>query len=260
MISPIIAINNHEYCKKICKSQTLQKDLPQKNEIQLSNYKAGQAILARNNICFKNILHEHGKVLPKSYSYDIYQVEESIQPYITAEITCNSDIPRKEGIKGVYLFALYDQISEQQDDKIEYIASGVDINSRGLVLTCGKENVLNTLRKLDTNFINVNISPQHIKEAKQIAPVGLFLSRKTDEYKKEFDDILTDMPEEEYEKIIAQITEEDIHKFNNEIIKNSDVKVNIVLNSKDYKELKDNINNFYKWRYKNENFENWCTK
>ena len=98
---------------------------------------------------------------------------------------------------------------------------------------------------IKSDFINNNITPKHLENAKKIASTGLFLSRRTGDFKYEFDDIPEDMPEEEYEKMIEKITMEDLKTFNNNFISNSDVEVNITLNKKDYEKYKDNIVKYF---------------
>ena len=95
---------------------------------------------------------------------------------------------------------------------------------------------------IDSGFINLDIKEKNIKDIKQVAPIWLFLSRKTDEYKNLFEDIPKDMSEEQYEKLISEFTKEDIQKLHADIIKNSDININVVVNKNDYKNNKEKIN------------------
>ena len=136
-----------------------------------------------------------------------------------------------------------DEIFADKNKKIaNFVASGMDINHRGLVLSCSASDVPKVLKMIDSGFINLDIKEKNIKDIKQVAPIWLFLSRKTDEYKNLFEDIPKDMSEEQYEKLISEFTKEDIQKLHADIIKNSDININVVVNKNDYKNNKEKIN------------------
>ncbi len=237
MISPINQINYQGYYIK--PSVLKQKQKEQTNEIQLSGYQTGQGILARNNICFK----QHERILTKSFSCNLKVVDEQIPLYISVEITSNSDIPAKQGLKSIYLMLVNGEIFDEKNNKFaNFIASGIDINQRGLVLSCSPNDVPKVLKMIDSDFINLDIKDSSLRDLKQVASAWLFLSRKTDEHQNVFKDIPADMSEEEYEKLISEFTKEDIQKLHADIIKNSDININVVVNKNDYKNHEDEIN------------------
>ena len=143
------------------------------------------------------------------------------------------------------MFALNDQLNEIPiSDNINDLNSNLDISARNINFVCPAENIVEVLDTLGRDFINVKINPKHIQEAKQLAPIGYFLYVKADEFQKEYSDVPKNIPEKEFEDLIDKITNEDIKSLNDNIIKNSNIKMTIKMGANDYSEYKDSIQNF----------------
>jgi hypothetical protein len=233
IINPISFTNSNNNYVKYNQDRYRSKSIQQRNG--LSDYKTGQAILAKNCVVFKQKLH------PLSYTYNIDATDENIRPNFSIEITSVNKFPVKPGLPAIFLFALNDQISEEQQiKKIPYLKSEQTLYKRSANIESNISDIERNLNIINI-LINSNIDKKHINSAKKIASTGLFVNRKTGEFSEEYQDIPKNLSEDEYEKIINKISMSDINKFNEDFINNSNVKINIKLNKKDYERMKDNI-------------------
>lgn len=215
------------------------------NSYQLSKYELSKAQFALKNISFTSIARNTSKVQPKSFEYTV-ELEQNIKkPQISIELNSDINIPENKEIKSVYLFALNDQLNEIPiSDDINDFNNNLDILTRSISFVCPAKNIIGVLDTLCRDYINVEINPKHIQKAKQLAPIGYFLYVKADEFQKEYSDLPKNIPEKEFEALIDKITNEDIKSLNDNIIKNSNIKMTIKMDENDYSEYKDNIQNF----------------
>ena len=91
----------------------------------------------------------------------------------------------------------------------------------------------------------LKIDEKHINTAKKLAPVLLFLSRKTNEYQDEMFDIPLSMSEKEYESLLASISYKDLIEYNDNLLKNSQLKMEISMNKEYYKHHSDILTKYF---------------
>ena len=81
----------------------------------------------------------------------------------------------------------------------------------------------------------------------------LFLSRKTNEYQDEMFDIPLNMSEEEYESLLASISYKDLIEYNNNLSKNSQLKIEISMNKEYYEHNSEILMKYFNtWSNSNE--------
>ena len=210
------------------------------------NYDVCLFFFNNKNIIFKRNENKTNTITSNNFIYNINYVDENILPTISVSILARNEIPMKLGGKGLYLMALNDSICEKQTDKnIKSLNYSLNTDKRTLELTCPASDINKALNMIKSDFIHNDITPKHLENVKKIASTGLFLSRKTGDFKYAFDDIPEDMLEGDYEKMIEKITMEDLKTFNSNFISNSDIELNITLNKKDYEKYKDNIAKYF---------------
>ena len=171
IISPISFTNSNNNYVKYNQARYRFKSIQQHNG--LSYYRTEQAILAKNCVVFKQKLH------PLSYTYNIDATDENISPNFSIEITSVNKFPVKQGLPAIFLFALNDQISEeQQTKKIPYLKLEQTLYKRFANIESNLSNIERDLNIINI-LINSNIDKKHINSAKKIASTGLFINRKT---------------------------------------------------------------------------------
>lgn len=180
----------------------------------------------------------------KTSNVEISLVDEQNDPEVTVELNINNKrFSVKQGLYPIYKMALHDQMTEElkENPELKEKSGQICINSKKISLTCPQEQLNETLKMIKDKFINVKIDPKHLDDAKKLAPVALFLNRKTGEYEGDFDDIPQGMSEEEYVSLISGISQEDINKYNKDILNNSSIKVKLSVNRNFYNKNKDEI-------------------
>ena len=210
MLHPISAIKtNQQYYQKNKITQAQPQISAQ--TLELSGVDVGKAIAAQRNVSFRNTQIDSSRNVMLNSICEVNLVDEKIDPVFSIEITSNKNFVGKKGVKGILLLALNNQMCEKQEEgNLKYVSSVLTSTERGVLLTCPTQNIGKMLEIINNNFVNAQIDIKHINDAKQLAPVGLFLSRKTENYKDEFSDIPANMSEEDYEKLISKITARDI--------------------------------------------------
>ena len=127
-------------------------------------------------------------------------------------------------------------------------------NSKKINFTSNQNEFIKSVKMLDDSFFQTKIDEKHIDTAKKLAPVALFLSRKTGEYQEELFDIPKDMNEEQYEKIIQTISQKDLAEYSNDLFKNSQLKVDIYMNKEYYNQNSHVLLGYFKsWSNVDEN-------
>ena len=251
MIRPTNISTNPTYYSKIPAKQTqeVNTSIP---SFELSGYKTGQAILARNNISF----YSQPFIKKITPCCTLILTDEPCNPTVQINMMCDKNFKIKQGLFLIYSMALNDQIYEQNQRNGGVITSYLSCrpNSKKIDFTSNQDEFIKSVKMLNDCFFKTKIDEKHIDTAKKLAPVALFLSRKTDEYQEELFDIPKDMTEEQYEKLIQTISQKDLAEYSNDLFKNSQLKVNIYMNKEYYNQNSHVLLGYFKsWSNVDEN-------
>ena len=178
-----------------------------------------------------------------SHAYLFYskdkQLNNDIAELFSHIIFCENHIPCFEcaGCKKTEL---------NKNPDIKDRGSYIRPDGRCLDIRCSQEDLIPTLRLIKSKFIDAEIDPKHLEEAKMLAPIGLSLDRKINESPGIYYDLPTEISEEDYEKYAKTFTMEDLDKYNKEVLKNTDKELCLYSNRKFYEENKEEIEEIIK--------------
>ena len=248
MINPVsFNIVNEQYInKQNSQNGVLKPSFADTNNVKLSNYEVGQAILNRNNISFLS----QSSILKINPYCTLVLTDKQCNPTMHIEMVSHKNIPIKQGLFAIYSMALNDQIYEQNKNIDGVVTSHLICkpNRKKFDFEVSQDNFLYSAKMINDFFFKTKINEKHINTAKKLAPVVLFLSRKTNEYQDEMFDIPLSMSEEEYESLLASISYKDLVEYNNNLLKNSQLKIEISMNKEYYKHNSDILTKYFnKW-------------
>ncbi len=219
--------------------------------LELSGYQAGRAMLAQNNVSFS----PQPTIIKLTPCCVLTLLDEPCEPSMQIEINAKELFPIKQGLFLIYSMALNDQIYEQNQENGQVIKSYLSCRpySKNIDFASSQNGFLTSVKTLNDCFFENKIDNKHIETAKKLAPVAFFLSHKTDGYQEEFFDIPKNMTEEQYENLIKNISNQDLIEYNNNLLKNSQVKINLRMNKIFYKQNSEILLNYLnKWSNVNE--------
>ena len=252
MINPVnLNIVNNQYNKQNSQNGVLKPSFADTGNVKLSNYEVGQAILNRNNISFLS----QSSILKINPCCTLVLTDKQCNPTMHIDIVSNKNIPIKQGLFAVYSMALNDQIYEQNTNSNGVVTSHLICkpNRKKLDFEVRQDNFLDSIKMINDSFFQAKIDEKHINTAKKLAPVLLFLSRKTNEYQDEMFDIPLSMSEKEYESLLASISYKDLIEYNDNLLKNSQLKMEISMNKEYYKHHSDILTKYFNtWNNNNE--------
>lgn len=243
MINPINSISFKQLNNENTKAK--KQGISNGQSFEFSDYKTAQAILARNNITFRNTLKTDNNV-------EIILSDTIKQPQINIELNLEKDFDMPKGLFAIYAFAMNDQMYEEINKLPQLSEKGSYIRpaSRKLHIECPNNEFSNTLKLANNYFLNSKIDIKHFNNAKDLAPTALFLYKKTGDYNEQFFDIPVEMTENEYCEIIKNISYEDLENYNKNFLKNANTNIQIFMNKKDFENNKEILEK-YKLIYKN---------
>ena len=244
-------VNNQYINKQNLQKGVLKPSYADTHNTELPNYEVSQAILNRNNISFSS----QSSIFKINPCCTLVLTEKQCNPTMHIEMINHKNIPIKQGLFAVYSMALNDQIYEQNTNSNGVITSHLICkpNRKKLDLEVSQDNFLDSVKIINDSFFQSKIKEKHINTAKKLAPVVLFLSRKTNEYQDEMFDIPLNMSEEEYESLLASISYKDLIEYNNNLSKNSQLKIEISMNKEYYEHNSEILMKYFNtWSNSNE--------
>ena len=165
------------------------------------------------------------------------------KPYFSVEIVINKPFPIQQGIAPLYEIALRNKINEEKQNNKKWQTADAYVRSyaRKLGFICDIDDLKQITEKVKNNFINTNFTDTDIMQAKELIKMAYELSRHNACNEYDFSDIPQDMTIEEYNQLIDNITLDDINKYNNDILKNSDFSIVLLMNKDSYNNKQDTI-------------------
>ena len=169
--------------------------------------------------------------------------QENINPRICVEVVNNKKPDSKPGTSAIYEIALHDQMHDEikKTPEIENKTSEVRDYKRKFDLVCKEDDLLETLKLIQTSIRNKNIEKSYIDTARQLAPVGYKLYS----VKAKTIGNYTDVPEgtsvQNFKKMVETITYDDINKYNRDMLANSDTRITLAVNNDFYNKHKQEI-------------------
>jgi len=232
LINPINKVNNNQIHPLQSFKQGDVSNFGADKNLELSGYEAGRAILAQRNILFTS----QPLIKKVNSCCTLTLTDESCAPKIHIGIESDKNTPIKQGLFLLNSMALNDQIYEKNQENGQVITSRFSCKpySKNIDFVGSQSTFLQSLEMLDDCLFRHKIDSKHLDTAKKLAPVALFLSRRTDEYKDELFDIPQNMTEKQYEKLIETISLDDLSEYNDNILKNSHIEINVCLNKNFY--------------------------
>lgn len=220
-------------------------------KLELSGYQAGRAMLARNNVSFSS----QSAIMKLTPCCVLTLVDEPCEPSMQIEVNAKEIFPIKQGLFLIYSMALNDQIYERNQENGQVIKSYLSCKpySKNIDFASSQNGFLTSVKTINDCFFENKIDNKHIETAKKLAPVAFFLSHKTDGYQEELSDIPKNMTEEQYENLVKSISNQDLIEYNDNLLKNSQVKISLRLNKTFYKQNSGILLNYLnKWSNVNE--------
>lgn len=252
LINPINITQNSQLRKTSFQHKALKIENNIEKTYELSGYQTGRAIFARNSVSFSS----QPEIMQLTPYCVLTLVDEPCEPSMQIEINAKEKFPIKQGLFLIYSMALNDQIYEQNQKNGQIIKSYLSCKpySKNIDFASSQKDFLTSVKTLNDCFFKTEIDNKHIETAKKLAPVALFLSRKTDGYQEELFDIPKHMTEEQYENLIQNISNQDLVEYNNHLLKNSQIKMNLRINKEFYKQNSEMLLDYFnKWSKNNEN-------
>lgn len=243
MIYPINYIKNNNYQNTLLKNkQKTPCSHSSQGKSQPADYHMAYTTFVKQNISFTS----KPVVKQVNPSCTLTLTDEPCSPQIHINIVANKNLPIKQGVFLLNSMVVNDQICEQNQQLEQVMTSHFSCTPYSKSFNyVGSQNVLlDSLKMIDDCFFSNKLSQKHLDNAKKLAPVVLFLNKRTNEFNDELFDIPRNMTEKQYENLIDSITLQDLIDYNNDILKNSKKEVNIRLNKEFYNKNSEILLNY----------------
>lgn len=174
---------------------------------------------------------------------DLLLTDEVVEPRIRVEIVNNNDFKTKIGVSSVYEFAAHDQLHDllKRNPNLKEEDSFVRTDMRRFDVSCSENNLLDTLKLINDNFVNLKIKKRYINQAQNLTKIDYQLHIAGAETVSNYDTIPKNITPKDFDTLIDDISTNDVEKYCNDILENSDVKIVLQANRKFYNEHKSEI-------------------
>ena len=179
----------------------------------------------------------------KSSQIRLMLTDKKIDPHFSIEISNSKPQPHKPGVFSIYKMALHDQIFEelQNNPELKEKGSYITPNSRKINIDCPQKDLIKTLKTVNEKFVKLQIDEKYFNEAKQLAPAAYFLYLKTNYEPEDYQDLPNNMSVEEYEKLINNLIYDDMIHYNEELLNNSNIRIELKINKDFYNQNEKEI-------------------
>ncbi len=179
----------------------------------------------------------------KSTKVKLSLTDEKINPHFSVKLSSNKPIAHKPGLYSIYKMALNDQMHAEMNnsDSLSTKGSFIKPDSRKINIDCTQDDLVKTLKMINNKFVNLNIDKKYFDEAKQIAPAAYLLYLKTNYEPEDYQDVPVGMSAEDYEKLISNLTYDDMVHYNEELLNNSNINIELKVNKEFYNQNENEI-------------------